>query len=77
MNSKTLVINKVNDKEFYVEITDKEYDNNDKLVSENVTVHTMFKDDIMNELETMPVGNVADVCKKTYEFFEECDGCTI
>ena len=54
MISKTLVINKARENEFYVEITEREYDNNDRVVSEKIdNPHIMTKEDIIKMLDEM------------------------
>lgn len=80
MISKTLVINKARENEFYVEITEREYDNNDRVVSEKIdNPLIMTKEDIIKMLDEMQIGNLADVCNRTWQLNEEfeCDGCTI
>ena len=80
MISKTLVINKARENECYVEITEREYDNNDRVVSEKIdNPLIMTKEDIIKMLDEMPIGNLADVCHRTWQLNEEfeCDGCTI
>lgn len=87
ITSRILVINKVHEltedkKQFYVEITEKEYDNNDRLVSDRYVDNALLtREELIKMIDDMPVGNQADVCRKTWELREEinevCDGCTL
>lgn len=87
ITSRILVINKVHEltedkKQFYVEITEKEYDNEERLVSDRYVDNVLItREELIKMIDDMPVGNLADVCRKTWELREDinevCDGCTL
>lgn len=83
ITSRILVINKVHEltedkKQFYVEITEKEYDNNDRLVSDRYVDNVLVtREELIKMIDDMPVGNLADVCRKSWDIHEACEGCTL